>query len=235
MQNIEKVNTSRTSTKNSMQISLIKRPNVPMVFLFSKLFVHKLYQYYQIATVFLYCALLARWIILQPLVGSKFLPGGIHEFLIYLLGISSIIELFWQVLFHGILNGLLARTALKDFNFLYFVGVMHFYDDYEHALVLKNTSYSSFIISVGFTQAYCHWHKLFKGGRFVSKRSNFWKINSYVMLPLMYTSEFYLLLLNVQNPNFHSTPLLDKTNRVILVSFFPIAITAYKKYLSRGV
>lgn len=97
----------------------------------------------------------------MPLVGSRFLPGGIHEFLIYLMFCSSIMEVIWLLRFHGFKYGLLSRTFLKDLDFIYLVSVIHFYDDYEHALILKNASYSSFIISLSLSQAYCHWCKLF--------------------------------------------------------------------------
>ncbi|GAV54641.1 hypothetical protein ZYGR_0AN01090 [Zygosaccharomyces rouxii] len=196
----------------------------------SRSMVSKLYQWYQICTTFLYLALLARWIILLPLVGSKFLPGGIHEFLCHLMVWSSMAELVWLLKFHGFKKGFQSRTLVKCLNFFYFVTVLHFHDDYEHALVLKNTSYSSFIIGLSLTQAYSHWCKLFKRG-FVSKRSLFYRLETWIWMPLLYISEFYLLLLNVQNPNFHSTPVLDRINKVILVLFFPIALTLYKRQL----
>ncbi|CCE63341.1 hypothetical protein TPHA_0E02490 [Tetrapisispora phaffii CBS 4417] len=189
--------------------------------------IHRLYQYYQISTTFLYVALIARWIILFPLVSSKFLPGGIHEFLIYLLGISSIVEMLWQFYFHGVIRSLKSRTVLKDMNFIYLVRVIHFYDDYEHAVILKNTSYSSFILALGFTQAYSHFNKIFKGNK-VSKRSWFWKINAFIMLPTLYLSEFYLLLLNLNNYNYHSTLLLDKINYLVLIVFLPLSCLLYK-------
>lgn len=190
----------------------------------------RLYQWYQICTTFLYLALLARWIILLPLVGSKFLPGGIHEFLCHLMVWSSLVELVWLFKFHGLKDGLQSRTLVKCLNFFYFVAVLHFHDDYEHALVLKNTSYSSFIIGLSLTQSYSHWCKLFKRG-YISKRSLFYKLETWIWMPLLYTSEFYLLLLNVQNPNFHTTPILDRINKVVLVLFFPIALTLYKRQL----
>lgn len=195
---------------------------------FSLRIISKLYQFYQICTAFLYFALLARWIILLPLVGSKFLPGGIHEFLCHLMVWSSVVELVWLFGFRGLKGGIQSRTLVKCLNFIYFVAVLHFHDDYEHALVLKNTSYSSFIIGLSLTQSYSHWCKLFKRG-YVTKRSLFYKLETWIWMPLLYTSEFYLLLLNVQNPNFHSTPVLDKINKVVLVLFFPIALTLYKR------
>ncbi|EDO15374.1 hypothetical protein Kpol_460p9 [Vanderwaltozyma polyspora DSM 70294] len=197
-------------------------------------FIHRLYQYYHICTTFLFCTLLARWLILMPLVGSRYLPGAVHELLIYLLGISSLIELFWRFYFHGLKNGFMSLTTLKDVNFLYFVRVMHFYDDYEYELVLKNTTYSSFIIGLSFTQAYCHWNNLFKRQKSsYGIRSIYWKINTWIMMPTLYLSEFYLLLLNNRNPNFHSTPLLDKINKCALVVFIPISLIALKKHISK--
>lgn len=196
--------------------------------LLSRSMIFKLYQLYQIGSAFLYLALLARWIVLLPLVGSKFLPGGIHEFLCHLMVWSSLIELFWLFMFHGVIGGLKTRTSVKCFNFFYFVAAMHFHDDYEHALVLKNTSYSSFILGLSLTQAYSHWCKLFKRGRTLKKTFLF-KIETWVMMPLLYVSEFYLLLLNVQNPNFHTTPILEHINKGVLVIFFPVALSLYKK------
>ena len=193
---------------------------------------HKLYQYYQLATSFLYAALLIRWLILMPLVGSRFLPGGIHEFLIYLMFCSSIMEVIWLLRFHGFKYGLLSRTFLKDLDFIYLVSVIHFYDDYEHALILKNVSYSSFIISLSLSQAYCHWCKLFKR-KGVKERTLVWKVNTFVTLPILYLSEFALLLLNIQVKNYHSTPTLDIINRVVLLAYFPVLLTAYKKLLTK--
>ncbi|EJS43873.1 YFR042W [Saccharomyces arboricola H-6] len=194
--------------------------------------VYKLYQYYQLSTSFLYAALLARWLILMPLVGSRFLPGGIHEFFIYLMLCSSVVETLWLFKFYGLKNGLLSRTFLKDLNFIYLVRVIHFYDDYEHALILKNASYSSFIICLSLSQAYCHWCKLFKR-KGVKERTVIWKINTYITLPILYLSEFALLLLNIQVKNYHSTPTLEIINRAVLLAFFPILLTAYKKLLTK--
>lgn len=168
----------------------------------------------------------------MPLVGSRFLPGGIHEFLIYLMLCSSIVETIWLLKFHGVKNGILSRTFLKDLNFIYLVMVIHFHDDYEHALILKNSSYSSFIICLSLSQAYCHWCNLFKR-KGAKKRTLIWKANTFITLPILYLSEFALLLLNIQVKNYHSTPTLDVINRVVLLAYFPILLTAYKKLLPR--
>ncbi|CAI1974545.1 hypothetical protein SEUBUCD646_0F01050 [Saccharomyces eubayanus] len=194
--------------------------------------VHKLYQYYQLATSFLYAALFTRWLILMPLVGSRFLPGGIHEFLIYLMLCSSIVETLWLLKFYGVKNGILSRTLLKDLNFIYLVVVIHFHDDYEHALILKNSSYSSFIICLSLSQAYCHWCKLFKR-KGAKERTLIWKANTFITLPILYLSEFALLLLNIQVKNYHSTPTLDIINRVVLLAYFPILLSAYKILLTK--
>lgn len=193
----------------------------------SKRLTARLFQLSHISSGFLYVALLARWLILLPLVGSKFLPGGIHEFLCWLLIYSSILELVWLIKFRGIVGGVLTRRFVKDVNFLYFVLVMHHYDDYEHAPVLKNASYSSFVIGLALNQAYSHWCSLFKRPVH-AKKSRFQKADTYLLMPLLYLSEMYLLLLNVQNPSFHSFPLLDKINKVVLIAFLPIALSLYK-------
>ncbi|QLQ80051.1 hypothetical protein HG537_0D00510 [Torulaspora globosa] len=189
--------------------------------------VARLYQLSHISSGFLYVALLARWLIIVPLAGTRFLPGGIHEFLCGLLVYSSVVELLWLVKFRGVVGAVLTRKFLKDVNFLYFVMVMHYYDDYEHVPVLKNVSYSSFIVGLACTQAWSHWRSLFKrpvGGR----RSSVEKIDTYLMMPLLYLSEMYLLLLHVQDPGFHSFPLLDKVNKVVLVIFLPVALSVYR-------
>lgn len=195
--------------------------------LVSKRLISRLYQLYRLSSSFLYAALLTRWLILLPLVGSKFLPGGIHEYLCYLMLYSSVVELLWLYKFRGFCGATFSRTFVKDLNMLYFVVVMHFYDDYEYALILKNSSYSSFIIGLAWTQAHCHWCKLFKSDE-NKKKGWAWKVETFFMMPLLYMSEMYLLLLNVQNPSFHSTPLLDEINKVILITFLPIALSLYK-------
>ncbi|CCF60093.1 hypothetical protein KAFR_0J00250 [Kazachstania africana CBS 2517] len=192
-------------------------------------FTHKLYQYYQLSTSFCFAALFARWLILIILASSRFLPGGIHEFLMGLLLYASVGELFWLLKFRGFKRAVLSSTFVKDLNFLYVILVLHFYDDYEHALVLKNHSYSVFIASLGLSQAYAHWTQLFKR-QGMKKNTIIWKIVTYVILPTLYCSEFYLLLLNVQNLNFHSTPTLDVINKLVLVTYFPIALTIFKKH-----
>lgn len=189
--------------------------------------VFKFYQLYHISAAFLSAALVIRWLILFPLVGSKFLPGGIHEFLCYTMVYCSVCDLIWCFGFHGFVGGLCSATFVKNMNLLYFVVVMHYYDDYEFALVLKNITYSTFIIGLGSSQAYYHCCKLFKGYQ-RRKKSIIWKFNTLFMLPLVYISELYLLLLNVQNPSFHSTPLLDIINKVLLVTFLPIALSFYR-------
>ncbi|AET38295.1 Keg1p Ecym_2579 [Eremothecium cymbalariae DBVPG len=191
----------------------------------------KLYQYFRLSSAFLYCTLLARWLILYPLVGNKWLPGGIHEYLIYLLLYSFTFELVWQLKFFGFYRLLTSRSTLKCINFLYFVISMHFYDDYEHAVALKNISYSGFIVGLGFNQAYYHCKRLFK--QRARKSNRFWlKANTFVWLPLLYISEFYLLLLNIQNPNFHSIPIHDIINKIVLVGFIPISLQCYKMEIS---
>lgn len=195
--------------------------------LVSQRLVARLYQLSHISSGFLYVALLARWLIILPLAGSRFLPGGIHEFLIGLLVYSSVLEVLWLVKFRGVVGAVMTRTFLKDVNFLYFVMVMHYYDDYEHAAVLKNASYSSFIVGLAFTQIRSHWRSLFKRPA-VATRSSVEKLDTYLMMPLLYLSEMYLLLLNVQNPSFHSFPLLETVNKAVLVIFLPVALSVYR-------
>ena len=195
--------------------------------LISSRLISRLYQFTHISSGFLFVALLIRWLILLPLVGSKFLPGGIHEFLCYLLFYASISELIWLLKFRGLFGTILTRTFVKDLNFLYFILVMHYHDDYEHAPVLKNASYSSFIIGLACTQAYSHWYGLFKRP-INQKKGLVWKIDTYLMMPLLYLSEMYLLLLNLRNPSFHTFPLLDKLNKVVLVIFLPVALPLYR-------
>lgn len=197
-----------------------------MAFISSRL-ISRLYQFTHISSGFLFVALLTRWLILLPLVGSKFLPGGIHEFLCYLMVYASVSELLWLLKFRGVVGAVRTRTFVKDMNFLYFVMVMHYHDDYEHAAVLKNASYSSFIIGIALTQAHSHWNKLFKRST-DQKRGYVWKMDTYLMMPLLYLSEMYLLLLNQQNPSFHTFPLLDKINKVVLVLFLPVALSLYR-------
>lgn len=195
--------------------------------LISSRLISRLYQFTHISSGFLFVALLIRWLILLPLVGSKFLLGGIHEFLCYLLFYASISELIWLLKFRGLFGTILTRTFVKDLNFLYLILVMHYHDDYEHAPVLKNASYSSFIIGLGCTQAYSHWYGLFKRP-INQKKGLVWKIDTYLMMPLLYLSEMYLLLLNLRNPSFHTFPLLDKLNKVVLVIFLPVALSLYR-------
>ena len=196
--------------------------------------VSKLYQYYQLASSFLYVALASRWLILFPLVGVRFLPGGIHEFLMYLLLGSSLLELVWLFVFRGLKGAFRQRTVYKDMNFLYVVGVLHFHDDYEHALVLKNISYSVFIVALGVSQAYCHGTQLFKRAPNYRRKTLLWRLNTFVALPALYISEFCLLLLNLQFPNYHTTELLRAVNQVVLVIYFPVALTCYRKFIARG-
>lgn len=194
--------------------------------------VSKLYQYYRISNAFLYAALFTRWLILFPLVGGRFLPGGIHEFLIYLMAYSTVGEIGWLFKFRPFKRALLSRTMLKDLTFINFMLSLHYYDDYEHALVLRNISYSVFIVSLGLSQCYVHSSQLFKRGERTSSsshRSLVWKVYFYVLLPVMYISEFNLLLLNVQYPSFHKLPWLNFINEGILIAFFPIAISCWRK------
>lgn len=194
----------------------------------------KLYQYYQLTTSFLYVALLARWIIIFPLVGVKFLPGGLHEFLIYLLFFSSLFEILWLFVFRGIKGTFRSRTLLKDLNFLYFVLVFHFNDDYEHALVLKNISYSLFIVSVSLSQTYCHAIQIFKRGPNYKRKTLLWKLDTFILMPVLYCSEFSLFLINQRFPNFHTTKEIDQFTKFILVIFFPLALSCYRKHIARS-
>ncbi|SCV04672.1 LAME_0H20318g1_1 [Lachancea meyersii CBS 8951] len=191
----------------------------------------RFYQYFRLTSTFLYVALVARWAILYPLVGSKFLPGGIHEFLCYLLIYAATSEMFWTTVFHGFLKSMFSRIVLKNVNLLYFVGNLHFHDDYEHAPVLKSAAYSSFIVTVGLSQTYCHWCKLFRSPKH-SRKTVLQKIDTYVTLPIMYLSEGYLLLLNLQTPSFHTYPWLQTVNKAVLVAFIPICLHALRKQVA---
>ncbi|SCU95477.1 LADA_0G15830g1_1 [Lachancea dasiensis] len=191
----------------------------------------RLYQYFRLTSAFLYASLFARWAILLPLVGIKFLPGGIHEFLCYLIFYAAAMEICWTFAFHGLKRTLISRTLLKDVNLLYFVANFHFHDDYEHALVLKTPAYSSFIATLSISQAYCHWCKLFRGP-VQSRRTALWKLDTCVTLPLLYFSEFYLLILNLQTPNYHTVPWLLTVNKVVLIAFVPAALHCLKKQIA---
>ncbi|AAS53618.1 AFR247Wp [Eremothecium gossypii ATCC 10895] len=192
--------------------------------------VSRAYQFYRLSCMFLYAALVARWLALFPLVGTRWVPGGIHGFLIYLLGGSAVLEVLWMIWFYRFTKGLWTRTLLKCANMLYFVAVMHFYDDYEHAPVLKNIGYSIFILSIGMNQALHHGGRLFRGRR--RRRSWWWRSDTFVLQPALYISQFYLLLLNVQNPSFHSTPKLDIINRTVLVAYVPLALQCFRRQLT---
>lgn len=197
------------------------------------MFIYKIFQLYQLQGAFLYLALLMRWLVLMPLVGSRFLPGGIHEFLCYLLGIASIFDILWSLYFRGPVGGILNRITLKSVNYLIVIANLHFYDDYEHAPILRSAAYSTFIITVSLFESYQHWCRLFKRGPNHKWRTGYWKFISYVIAPSLYLTEFYLLLLNLRIPNFHMTKSLEFLDKCILVIYFPVALTAYKKYLSR--
>lgn len=192
----------------------------------------KLYLYFNISCAFLYFALFLRWLILLPLVTSKFLPGGIHEFLCYLMLYSSIGDILWSLKFNGISSVFLDRSLLKRLNFLYFVVVMHYYDDYEHAPVLKNASYSNFIIGLSFSQSYHHWCQLFRSLKGGERKTAWSRLNMFIAIPLLYLSEFYLLLLNTQNGNYHNGNLITQINRIVLIVYLPICMHTYKKLLT---
>ena len=194
------------------------------------MFTHKLFQLYQLQTTLLYLALFGRWLVLMPLVGSRYLPGGIHEYLCYLLVIVSVFEVLWSLYFHGV-RGFISQRVLKSLNYLYLVLNLHFYDDYEHAPLLKTSAYSTFIIGVSLVESYQHWCRLFKRGPNYKRETRYWKFISYVMLPCLYLSEFVLLLLNRQLPNHHTTEQLELVNTVVLILYFPMALTVYKRHL----
>ena len=211
--------------------------------------VRKLYQYYRITNTFLYAALFTRWLILFPLVGGKFLPGGMHMFLIKLMIYSTVGEIVWLFKFRSWRRAILSRTMLKDFNFIFVILTLHYRDNYEYALVLRNISYSLFIVSLALSQCYVHCSNLFKQEppkrtnnnntndnnntvvlRTSSKKMTILsKIYSFVILPTMYTSEFNLLLLNVQYSNFNNLPWLQLLNKIILVLFIPVVLTCWKR------
>lgn len=212
--------------------------------------VRKLYQYYRISNTFLYAALFTRWLILFPLVGGKFLPGGMHMFLIKLMIYSTVGEIVWLFKFRSWKRAVLSRTMLKDFNFIFVILTLHYRDNYEYALVLRNISYSLFIVSLALSQCYVHCSNLFKQEpprrtndnntndnnnntvvlRTSSKKTTILsKIYSFVILPTMYTSEFNLLLLNVQYSNFNNLPWLQLINKIILVLFIPVVLTCWKR------
>ncbi|CDO91710.1 unnamed protein product [Kluyveromyces dobzhanskii CBS 2104] len=192
----------------------------------------KIYQLFHISCAFLYCALLVRWMILIPLTSRKFLPGGIHTFLCSLMVYSAIGNMLLWLKTRGLGLSIFNRHNLKNVNLLYLVAILHFYDDYEHSLVLKNTSYSLFIVALSLTQMYHHWCRIFKstGSQDIS-RSWASKINTFVMLPCLYMSEFYLLLLNTEIDNFHNGPKTVLLNKAVLVIFIPLCLHLYKSFI----
>lgn len=200
--------------------------------------VSKLYQYYRITNAFLYAALFTRWLILFPLVGGKFLPGGIHLFLIYLMVYSTFGEIGWLFKFRPWKRALGSRTMLKDLTFINFITILNYKDNYEHALVLRNISYSIFIVSLALSQCYVHCSQLFKRQPrrqedvVLSQKNGKSMIGilyTYILLPVLYVSEFNLLLLHVQYPSPSKLPWMEVINKVILVLFFPIAFMCWRR------
>ncbi|KAH3900829.1 Keg1p SCDLUD_002282 [Saccharomycodes ludwigii] len=189
--------------------------------------ISKLYQLSRLITLILYTTLLGRWIGLIILVDVKFLPGGIHEFLCNILVFSSALELFWMLVVFHYINWF---TLLKNLNFIYIVVALNFWDDYEHAPLLKTYSYSIFIIGLSLSQMYCHWRKLFKSGNTNSKSLQF-LLNKWIWSPSLYISEYYLLLLNMhQYRNFHNTLALETFNKIVVVIYLPILLfVAFQK------
>ncbi|QEU58790.1 Keg1 [Kluyveromyces lactis] len=193
----------------------------------------KLYQFFHISSAFLYCALLVRWLVLLPLVSRKYLPGGIHRFLCCLMVYSAIGNILWWVKMRGLAWSIFNRHNLKNINLIYLVAILHFYDDFEHSPVLKNTSYSSFIVGLSFTQMYYHWNRIFKGPSLEPQcsKSLASRINAFIMIPLVYLSEFYLLLLNTEIDNYHNGPKTVLFNKFVLVVFIPLCLHLYKGFL----
>ncbi|KAL6946264.1 hypothetical protein ACO0RG_000410 [Hanseniaspora osmophila] len=189
--------------------------------------VSKLYQYYRLTASILYACLLLRCLTILFLVGPKYLPNMIHEFLCYLMVIYSCIELFFMIF---VFRSIKFIPLVKCIDFLYFVVVLNFHDDYEHAPILKNMSYPIFIITMSIVQIFEHWTKLFKTHR-MSKRNNsmFGKLRENIITPVMVISQFYLFILNLHKyDNYHTTDTLDKLNNVVLVLYIPIALFLFK-------
>ncbi|CCK70038.1 Keg1p KNAG_0D02890 [Huiozyma naganishii CBS 8797] len=191
--------------------------------------INRLYIYYQLSTSVLFLALFARWAVLYPLVSGRFLPGGIHVFLISLICYATVGELLWSLKFRRVSGTLKSATLLKDANLLYFCLAMNHISDYDHSLVLKNISYSAFIIGLSLSQCYVHATQMFKRGEPLWFSGFLRRVYVYILLPVMHLSEFNLLLLNVQSSQSIESPVLDIVHKIVLVFFLPLACVAWRK------
>ncbi|KAK5778919.1 hypothetical protein RI543_003847 [Arxiozyma heterogenica] len=162
---------------------------------------------------------------------------------------STVGELIWLFKFRSWRKAIFSRTMLKDLNFINIIVTLHYKDNYEYALVLRNVSYSLFIMSLALSQCYVHCSNLFKKERprninrdntsnnynpdvvmtVSNRKSIISQIYSHLLLPIMYTSEFNMLLLNVQYSDFNDLLWLQLINKVILVLFIPIVLTCWKR------
>lgn len=179
----------------------------------------KVYQLFRIGSFVTFFCLLTRCLILYPLVSNKFLPGGIHEFLIYSILISNWFEVIViNCFFYKNLN---IWKILSLININFFVYKCWLPDDYEYSLILKNHSYVIFIITLSLAYMYYHGTRIFKSNGTKTKTKSILRVASIIVNVIMYLSEFNLLLLSLDDKNIWE--------KVYLVLYLPILINSLRK------
>lgn len=179
----------------------------------------KIYQLFRISSFIVFFCLLTRCLVLYPLVSNKFLPGGIHIFLIYTILITNWFEtIVINCLFYKNLN---VWKVLSFINVNFFIYKCWFKDDYEYNLILKNYSYALFIISLSLASMYYHGTRIFKSNGTKNRTKTVARFANIILIIIMYLTQFNLMLLSVDNKNIWE--------KVFLVLYFPIALSALRR------
>jgi len=188
---------------------------------------YKFLKTYNIIAMFMYGAVLARLFILLPLVGRKFLSGGLNEFFINVVQVICGAEIFLSLvkLVPIQLPLIILQNALKVF--IIYTVLM------RETVLLNHHCYSLLILcwcSYGFI-GYIYWFwKLKNIGRVPNGLLSLFQNLQLILFPITSVSEFILIFLNLKFIG-EDEDRLKMATQIVLLGFIPTKFYLYKRLI----
>ncbi|ODV59544.1 Keg1p ASCRUDRAFT_27989, partial [Ascoidea rubescens DSM 1968] len=164
---------------------------------------------------FLWFCVLSRLLILLPLVGRKFLPGGISDFFHVVATISTLSEVLFSFSILKIRKSRIFFKIFKFLNLMFIIWVVLI----NYKRITRHWSYSLLIFSYSFDETINYFKFLFN----LSWVNCFRKYKIFFIFPLQKFSEIVLLMLSLQ---FISNTNLADFIKALILFYFPYSYLA---------
>lgn len=183
---------------------------------------------YHIVAMFMYGAVLARLFILLPLVGRKFLAGGISDFFNLVTTIICSIEIILSLV--KLIPIQLPLIVLQNWVKFFIIWAILDRDD----KILNHSCYSLLIFSwcsYGFV-GYIYWFYKLKGlGRVPKGLNNFYQNLKLIVFPIEASVEFITIFLSLKFINQDSQQYLKIFTQLVLLFYIPTKFYLYKNLI----